>query len=193
MHDLDAFVRTAEKNLNESLRHLEEVRDPITREFIELKLQACIFQYDVCAEMASVVRNQPTGFAVSVALKGLVLRLFEYDLALSKHLIPKMLSLAKVRGIAVDREDVREQRRKWKAELKVLQRWSDVRNEAAGHYGSDLQFQIDLLSSLSFDQVMLVTKAFLSFNMGLLVLLRDAGLGQSSNPTFAPVHPKGLG
>lgn len=180
MHNLDAFLRTAETNLNDAVRHFDEVTNPVAQEFVELKLQACIFQYDVCAEMVGIIRNEPNGFAACVALKGLVLRLFEYDLAMNKHLIPRMLSLAKTRGVPVNHADVREHRRKWKTELLALQRWSYVRNQAAGHYGTDIQTQVSLLRTLNLDAVMEVTKAFLSFNMGLLVMLRDAGLGNAA-------------
>ncbi|MGY6216558.1 hypothetical protein ACW73L_15485 [Methylolobus aquaticus] len=180
MHDLDASVRKAEKNLNDALRHFEAARGGLDQEFVELKLQACIFQYDVCAEMVSVIRNQPSGFASSVALKGLVLRLFEYDLVLNKHLIPRMLALAKKRGIPVGREDLRARRQKWKSELRQLQDWSSVRNQAAGHYCTDIQSQVSLLKCLNVDGVMTVTRAFLSFNMDILVMLRDAGMGHGA-------------
>ena len=180
MHDFDALIRTAETNLNDAARHFDEASAPLAQEFVQLKLQSCIFQYDVCAEMVSVMRNQPTGFAMSVALKGLVLRLFEYDLAMNKHLIPRMLSLAKARGVPVDRTQVREERRKWKAELAILERWSEVRNQAAGHYGTDVTSQVSLLRSLNLDHVMSVTKAFLGFNMSMLAMLREAGLANAA-------------
>ena len=174
MVDLDALIRTAEQNLNDSYRHLEELPNEHVREFVELKLQACIFQYDMCAELASVVRNQPSGFTSCVALKGLVLRLFEYDLLLNKELIPRFLKLAQDRGINLDRSDLRTERKKWNEEFLQLQRWADVRNQAAGHYGRDLTCQVELLNSLNHDLVMTVAQGFLSFNMTLLMALKSA-------------------
>ena len=181
MIDLDKFLKKAEKNLNDSFRHLEEGPTALAQELVELKLQACIFQYDICAEMVGIVRNQPKGFAASVALKGLVLRLFEYDQVLNKRLLPRLLSLAKVRGIPIDSSTIKSLRKDWKAELTALQAWHDVRNQAAGHYGQDLQKQVELLKTLDLDGVMTVVKGFLSFNMGLLKYLRDTGCGQSES------------
>jgi hypothetical protein len=186
MEELSAFVKRAEVNLNDSLDHFEHAPSPLAQEFVELKLQACIFQYDICAEMAGVLRNQPSGFAMSVALKGLVLRLFEYDQVLNKRIIPRMLALAKARGIVIDGSSVRALRKEWKSELVQLGSWHEVRNQAAGHYGQNLVEQVALLKTLTLDSVMFVTRGFLSFNMGLLVLLRDAGKGVASD--VEPVH-----
>lgn len=180
MDSLDALNRKAETNLNDALRHFEEAPHDLARAFSELKLYASIFQYDATAEMIGILRNQPTGFAVSVALKGLVLRLFEYDLILNKRLIPRLLKLAATRGISVDRAAVRDLRGAWKVELSQLQAWRDVRNLAAGHYGDDLAEQVEHLRSLTVDGVMSVLRGFLSFNMGLLVFLRDTGRGLAS-------------
>jgi hypothetical protein len=177
MDELVVFVKRAEVNLNDSLYHFEHAHSSLAQEFVELKLQACIFQYDICAEMASVLRNQPTGFAMSVALKGLVLRMFEYDQVLNKRLIPRLLALAKARGVAIDGSSVKALRKEWKSELVQLGSWHEVRNQAAGHYGQDLVEQVALLKTLTLDSVMSVARGFLSFNMQLLVLLRDAGKG----------------
>ena len=117
----------------------------------------------------------------SVALKGLVLRLFEYDQILNKRLIPRLLKLAQTRGIAIDNSTIKDLRKKWKSELTDLQAWHEVRNQAAGHYGQDIAQQVELLKSLTLDGVMAVVQGFLSFNMGLLVLLRDTGHGVSSD------------
>lgn len=175
--DFDKLIKKAEQNLNDSLRHYEEAPTALALEFVELKLQGCIFQYDICAEMVAILRNNPKGFASSVALKGLVLRLFEYDQVLNKRLIPRLLKLAQNRGIEIDNSSIKDLRKKWASELTDLQAWHKVRNQAAGHYGIDIAKQVELLKTLNLDNVMSVTQAFLSFNMGLLVFLRDAGRG----------------
>jgi hypothetical protein len=177
MEELSALVKRAEVNLNDSLVHFEQAPSHLAQEFVELKLQACIFQYEICTEIVGVLRNRPTGFAMSVALKGLVLRLFEYDQILNKRLIPRLLALAKARGVAIDGSSVKALRKKWKTELAQLGGWHDVRNQAAGHYGQNLVEQVALLKTLTLDNVMHVAKGFLSFNMVLLVLLGDAGKG----------------
>lgn len=180
MIDFEEFIKRAEHNLNDSLRHFEEAPNAaLAQEFVELKLQACIFQYDICAEIVGVRRNNPEGFACSVALKGLVLRLFEYDQVLNKHLIPRLLKLAQTRGIPIDSSAIKDLQKKWKSELTELKAWHEVRNQAAGHYGQDIAKQVGLLKSLSLDGVMAVVGGFLNFNMGLLVILRDTGRGVS--------------
>jgi hypothetical protein len=176
-----AIHRTAAYNLEDSLRHYEEAPNKLAKEFVELKLQACIFQYDVCAEMLSFLRNKPTGFAAVVALKGLVLRLYEYDDLVNTTFIPRLLALAKARNVPFDRAAVKQARAQWKNELMRLKRWADVRNQAAGHYGKDFERQVALLRQLDPDEVMTVTKAFLSFNMSLLLGMRDAGRGVASD------------
>jgi len=175
--NFSAIHRKAAKNLEDSLRHFEESPSGVATEFVELKLQATIFQYDICAEMVSFLRNKPTGFAASVAMKGLVLRLYEHDNLINKTFIPRLLALAEVRGIPFDNLTVKSARAAWKSDLKRLKRWSSFRNEVAGHYGKDLRLQVALLKELDPAEVMSVTRAFLSFNMALLEGLRDAGKG----------------
>ncbi len=181
MIDFDILIKKAEKNLNDSLRHFEEAPTALAREFVELKLQSSIFQYDISVEMISILRSNPEGFASSVALKGLVLRLFEYDQALNKRLIPRLLKLAQARDIAIDQSTIKDLRKKWKSELTNLQTWHEVRNQAAGHYGQNIAKQVELLKSLTIDGVMAVTQGVLSFNMDLLVLLSDTGRGVRNN------------
>ena len=173
--------RKAAKNLEDSLRHYEETPAGLAKEFVELKLYATIFQYDVCAEMVGFVRNKPKGFAAGVALKGLILRLYEYDDFTNTTFIPRLLALAQQRDIPFDRPAVKVLRSQWRAELARLNGWSCFRNQVAGHYGKDLQVQVKLLKELDPNEVMGVTKAFLNFNMSLLVALRDAGKGVAGN------------
>lgn len=175
--NLTAIHRKAAQNLEDSLRHFDDAPIGLAREFVDLKLHACIFQYDVCAEMISFVRNKPTGFASAVSLKGLVLRLYEYDSFVNTSFIPRLISLANSRGVQFNQATVKLARAEWKEEFKKLRRWSSVRNQVAGHYGKDLRNQIALLRSLDPSEVMGVAKAFLSFNMALLIGLRDVGKG----------------
>jgi hypothetical protein len=140
-------------------------------------LQATIFQYDICAEMVSFLRNKPTGFAASVAMNGLVLRLYEYDNLMNTTFIPRLLELAEVRGISFDKVTVKSAQAAWKADLVRLKRWSNFRNKVAGHYDKDLRAQVALLKEIDPAVVLSVTRAFLSFNVALLASLRDAGKG----------------
>ena len=95
------------------------------------------------------------------------------------------MGLAEQRRIPFDKATVKAARSKWKVELARLKRWSSFRNQVAGHYGKDLRAQVMLLKELDPTQVMSVTKAFLGFNMAVLVGLRDAGKGVvTPNPTL---------
>ena len=175
--NLTAMHRRAAQNLEDSLRHFDQSPGGLAQEFVELKLQASIFQYDVCAEMIGFLRNKPTGFASAVALKGLVLRLYEYDNVMNTSLIPRLLTLAKERSVPFDSATVREARSNWKQDLKRLRQWSSLRNQAAGHYGRNMKSQVAVLRRIDPVEVMTVARAFLSFNMAYLVGLRATGRG----------------
>ena len=98
----------AEKNLNDSLRHFEASPKPFAEEFLDLKLQTNIAQYDICSEMVGYVRNQPQRFAASVTMKGMVLRLYEYNDFTNKAIIRRLLRLAEIRGIDSDRAMIKK-------------------------------------------------------------------------------------
>ena len=180
MQDLEAIRVRAQELLNQSLIEYEAQSSGPASEFFELKLQAAMFQYEICAEMACFVRSNPIGFARNVSLKGLIHRLYEYDQLLSTHLISRLLVLAKARGADIESADVKTERKKWRAQLGRLKRWSDVRNQATGHYGRDIARQIQLVKSVSQEEVMSVTEAFLSFDLRILNILRTAGRGNSA-------------
>jgi hypothetical protein len=74
---LDAIHHQAAPNLEDSLRHFDDTPCGLAREFVDLKLHACIFQYDVCTEIITFVGNKPTDFASAASLKSLILRLYE--------------------------------------------------------------------------------------------------------------------
>jgi len=176
MIDIDDVLAAAEERLNSAYAEYEEARHDVPIEFNEMRLQASIFQYDICAEMASFMRNAPTGFARNVALKGLVHRLFEYNLTLSQ-LIPGLLNLTKARKLSIDQQDIKAQRKKWSVEFRKLRAWSGTRNVATGHYSPDLAKQVEALKSIDSAEVVAVCTAFLSFNMAILRILLEAGRG----------------
>lgn len=188
--DFEKMVLKAQTNLNEAYKHYSLPTNALSHEFVEIKLQTCIFQYDVCVEMTTVLRNQPIGFALSVALKGLVLRLFEFDARLRTTLLPRLLALAEARDIAVEASAINDLKRRWKAELKQLKGWHPVRNHAAGHYDQDVKKQVEALETVRFEEVMSVAAGFLQFAQSLIVILRDAGQGVVSDQRPFPV-PEG--
>jgi hypothetical protein len=137
MTEIDNVLAAAEDRLNAAYGEYE-AREAIPIEFNAMRLQASIFQYDICVEMASLLRNSPTGFARSVALKRLVHSLFEYDQTLNQH-IPRLLDLMRVRKLPIDQQAIKAQRKIWQTEFRRLRAWSGARNFATGHYSPDLK------------------------------------------------------
>jgi hypothetical protein len=147
-------------------------------EFYQLRLQAAIFQYDICRQIVGLWVFEPKGFGVNLVLKDIVHKLYEYDFALSKRLIGRVLGLATARGIQLDRKMFKEERAKWRKEFARLQAWSQVRNAAGGHYGADIRQQFELLQQLEREEVMAVAIAFMNFNGKVIVTLAAVGSGK---------------
>ena len=148
------------------------------KEFHELRAQAAVFNYDVSYDIVALWKNAPTGFAEKVALKGLVQKIFEYDLAMKRHLVRRLLALAKARKVEITIDEIKVERAKWKLELARLASWSEVRNRATAHYHYEIPEQLRLLSELDRDEVMDVVKAFLSYNIFVLRDLARVGKGE---------------
>jgi len=167
----------AQERLNLACSEYEDENSTLARSFHQLKIQASMFQYEIYVEMAGFIRNNPKGFSRKVSLKGLIHRIYEYDKLLSSHFVNKLLSLAKERDIPIASTDIKKERNKWKEQLSRLKKWSDIRNETTGHYGKDIESQINLVKSIDEGEVISVTQAFLSFNICILRVLLDAGKG----------------
>lgn len=173
------LLRKSEERLNQALRDFESPpSSALAKDFYELRIQAAVFNYDICYDIVALWQSCPTGFAEKVALKSLIHKLYEYDQLMQKHLVSKLLVLAKARGIPISGEHIKAERKKWRTELGHLQTWHDVRNQATGHYGKNILEQIRLLKEVSREQVIGVATAFLSYNISVLKVLRDAGRGK---------------
>lgn len=181
MQTPEELLKHSENRLNGALADYEaSPSSALAHEFYELRIQAAIFNYDVCYDITSIWRAAPTGFAEKVALKSIIHRLYEYDQLMQKHLVKRLLTLSEARNIGIYSEDLRALRKRWREQLKHLESWSSVRNKATGHYGNDLQEQVILLKAIDRSQVMDVVKAFLSYNIKILNVLKDAGQGRNA-------------
>jgi hypothetical protein len=170
----------AERILEKSLSdYRAAVNGSLAHEFYELRLQAAIFQYDICYEFSAQWRAEPKGFAHKVALRNLVHKIYEYDIALANRITKRILDLAKGRGLEIDQERIRSEKKRWRQELALLRRWSNLRNEASAHYGKDIESQVSLVESLDHDDVVSVTMAFLSFNNFICKVLAGVGQGRA--------------
>ena len=150
---------------------------PHAVEFYEVRVQAAIFNYDITREFVALWQHEPQGFALNVSLKDLVHKLYEYDKALTGRLVGRLLSLAAARGVAIQAADLREERKRWKAQLSRLGKWSEVRNSATGHYSSDISKQVRLLKQLNRGEIVDVAAAVLTYNGAILKLLAKVGQG----------------
>jgi hypothetical protein len=176
----ERVLKDAERILETSLADFRSSTvGSLAREFFELRLQATIFQYDICYEFSAQWHAEPQGFAQKVALKNLVHKLYEYDVAVAERITRRILSLAEERGLSVDRDLVRSERRKWRKELAQLRQWSSLRNQASAHYGKDVGEQVTLIARLEHDEVFSVAKAFLAFNNFVCKLLANVGQGRT--------------
>lgn len=175
MSDINLIQGRAEEGLNTSRAEYEAASDGHEREFRLLVLQFWMFQFEMCHEMASFIRFPPSGFAESVALKGIVHKLYEFDQYVNNHLASRIVAFARDRGINASLDEMRHLRKTWKAELKVLASWRDIRNKVTGHYDGEIERQIALIETIPAAKVMPVVEAFLAYNKSMLLLLRDAG------------------
>ena len=113
------------------MRYFDDTPSGLAREFVDLKLHAHFIQCDRCTEMIGFVRNKPTGFALAVSLKGLILRLYEYDSYVNTSFIARLISLAKTRGVRFDQTKVKRARAEWKEQFRKLRSRSSLRNQVA--------------------------------------------------------------
>lgn len=170
----------AERVLVKALRdyRLSSAGSP-EQEFYELRLQAAMFQYDLCYEFAALWRAEPKDFALKVALRNLVHKLYEYDTALASRIIKRIQVLAGKRHIDIDGASIRAEKKKWRVELSQLRRWEELRNQTSAHYGKDIERQVSLIDALNRDQVMVVSRAFINFNNFICRLLANVGRGRT--------------
>jgi hypothetical protein len=134
----------------------------------DLGLQAAIFQYEMCWETATHVRIDPQGFASKIAIKGLILKLYEYDKTLAFR-IRQLSTFAKGCDIAFADATLKDEKRKWVKQAHVLRSWGTVRNYSIGHYHQDFDKQLAALQGIDTDEVADVAGAFLRFNLWFLL------------------------
>jgi hypothetical protein len=167
--DLVAVYGRAEASLNCALADYEASSNAETREFFLLKVQLLIFYYDVQTGMLNVGRNNPKGFAQAVALKTLYHSLYEYEKRMRETLVPRIQRYAASRKKPIDTA-LEAEEKKWRAQLARIRGWKKLRNMATGHYGKDIELQIELLKKLSQKEVLPVARAFVDYTHNILLL-----------------------
>lgn len=177
MADLEEMLKSSQEQLNAAYAVYSETHPGLAGEFDEIKLQTTIFQYEMCVEMVSFVKNNPTGFARSVALKGVVHKLFEYDLLMKGALVKRVTDLAEARGVGPSSIDLKAEKKKLNPQFQVLEKWSGIRNAATGHYDRNTAAQVSWLANINASEVMQVCAAFLTYNIAFLKRLKEVGGG----------------
>ena len=164
-------ARRVEAILNRALADYEASSNADTREFFLLKVQLLIFYYDVLLTgMLSVARNNPKGFAQVVVLKPLVNSLYEYEKQMRLTLVPRIRRYAASRKKPFDTA-IKAEKEKWRAQLARIRAWKDLRNIATGHYGEEIERQIELLKGINQKEVLSVATAFVDYTHNILQLL----------------------
>lgn len=174
--DLNRMLAVATEHINDAYADFTRSRSPHAREFDALKLQSAMFQYEACIDVVALARNNPQGFALRVAMKGLVHRMYEYEQQVSKF-AKRAIALAAARGTTASVDGLRAVRRECRAQLAMLRSWDDIRNKATGHYDEDTANQVRLLDSIGIDEVMAVFNASMRIDREFLALLKEAGRG----------------
>jgi FtsZ-binding cell division protein ZapB len=175
MQNIQAMLQSAEEQLNDAYVIYQEKYTGLAGEFDQIKLQTTIFQYEICLDIVAFVTNNPIGFARNVSLKGVIHKLFEYELLISGNLTKRVTDLAVARGLTNLSINLKNEKRKWQSQFKKLSGWADIRNTATGHYDRDTNEQVKSLEAINPQEVMDICAAFLSFNMAFLGLLAEVG------------------
>ncbi|HAO92442.1 MAG: hypothetical protein A2X99_03580 [Deltaproteobacteria bacterium GWB2_55_19] len=173
------------KEIEDAIRKLNETYEEYStslkgsdhRNFLELKIQAEIVQFELCSQMREILENEPSTFARKVAIKGFIHTVYEYDKTLRGNLINRTTKLAYTRDMPELKKNLQAISRAWREALRSVNKFKDLRDKATGHYDSDISRQIDLIKSIDESCDFKVCENFLSFNMDYLCILRDIGRG----------------
>jgi hypothetical protein len=171
MQNVRLTVHQVETALNRAFAEYEASSDADSKEFFFLKVQTLIFYYDVMAGMVSIGLNKSKGFAQAVALKSLVHSLYEYDKQMNRTLVPRVIEYASKRKKPIDASEIKSEKKKCRVQLAKLRSWRSVRDTATGHYGKDIELQIDLLKTIDQEEVFSVASAFVDYCGFILQLL----------------------
>jgi hypothetical protein len=170
------MLKNREAALNKAFKKYELPGDiGGARMFKELGLQVAIFGYDVCRELRALEEHSPSGFALQVALKGIVLRVYECWILLEKNPVVKSWeTFAATRGMRLDKARLIRIKKDKRESLKRIEKWATVRNKAAGHYDSVLSNQVQELQTLKKEEVMVATGDFLGLVAEIVKIIMAA-------------------
>ena len=97
-------------------------------------------------------------------------------------MVPRILRYASSRKKPVDASAIKAEKEKWRAQLARIRAWKAVRDTATGHYGKDIERQIELLKEISQKDVLSVAKTFVDYASFILHLLPHRKRGARLTP-----------
>ena len=174
----EQVLKDAEDVLERAHREYQNpANSELAQEFYELRLQAAIFNYDVCRDIVGLVVIPSSGLAENMVLKSIIHKLYEFEAALSGQITKRIIDLAEKRCIGDVKAEIKCRKKAIREHLNKLARWKDLRNSATGHYGADIGEQIGHIASLNRAAVEEVAYEFIAYDLFLNKLLRDIGRG----------------
>lgn len=145
------------------------------QEFNALKLQAAIFQFELCSQMKQFLESTYPSFARKVNLKDFIHKIYEYDKTFRGSHINRISALAHKRGLPALVTKLQEASRTWRKDLRKIASFKNIRNKTAGHYDPNIAEQVQFIDSIEEDDAFTAFLAFLAFNKLVLEILRDIG------------------
>jgi hypothetical protein len=170
---IGVVARNSEGILNQSHRQYRDAVSVNARVFHGLKLQIVIFQFEIACEVEQLLRRRPTEFALKVALKDVIHKIFEYDRTLTGRHIKTIRDFGETTGTALVGQSIKDLQKYWKPKLKVLSSFVSLRNKATGHYDSDIEAQVRAIESICVEDALDVIFNFMAFNHAVTGIVRD--------------------
>lgn len=127
-------------------------------------MQIDIFNYELSAILTNFSVLQPNGFAAKVFLKEIIHKLHSYELAYDSTITSRLKQLAKLYNLQFDTKQNTTVYVEWKKARKLIQKWSNIRNNATGHYHPNVSLQVDAIEKVDVFEVLDCVVAFISYN-----------------------------
>jgi len=175
---IEQAKNNAEKILNQTYDEYSSQRflSDEHREFCLLKMQAALFQFEMCSGMDELIKIQSSSFTRKAVLKGLIHKVFEYKKTLQGHYIKKLNELAESKSLDSERVLLSEISKKYRIAIKNIEQYKPLRNAATGHYDPDIQKQISHIEDIKEDEALALVTNFLIYIMEVSELLRNIGI-----------------
>lgn len=155
----------------------------VERECWKLIVGAAIYAYELSNAWASVSRNYDP-LLMSLGLKDVVHKLYEYDDMISRTYVQRVTALSKSIGVSISQDELRGLRKALAPSLFVIKKYKRVRNIAGGHISDNVEDYIQAVSILDVKEVNAASLATHKFNANLIDFLHRM-IQQKTNELIA--------